>query len=542
MPAQISCRILAAAAGREYMMSDDSTLLRRYAEGRSNEAFAELVRRHLDFVFSVALREVHGDFARAQDVTQEVFTALARKASALSHRTTLAGWLHLSVQHAAAGLKRAEQRRQKREQTAFAMLESTNSPGPGADWERLQPVLNEVVQELGEVDRDAVLLRFYQQWPLAEIGTALRLSEDAVQKRVERALDKMRSALVKRGITSTTAALGMILQTHAVASAPVGLAATISQAAVAAAGASGGAAFLLKLGGIGKIQLGIAAAVVVAGGATLVVQQRASAARNDEGAARSTENGQILSRPRSAVETAAGLQARPAAPVTSEGATTGQDADGFGSVPAKSAAAAPHLTSSQIAQRSAGATDPSVLRRLSAASRKSTLERYAPFLAQLDLTAEQKESLIGLLEAKALAPTYLAIASLQNGVDPREHWDEFQVRVMAEKTAIERKIRAFLGDDVYREYLSYNRSLNQESTLVRLERIVGGTADALTPEQSEKLQQLMVRRPGFSTELIAEAATFLSSAQMEALHEVFLVKGAVRDRLPPELFAEPATK
>ena len=92
-------------------MTDDSTLLRRYAEERSEDAFTELVRRHLDFVFSVAMREVRGDFARAQDITQKVFTALARKASVLHQRTTLVGWLHISVHHAAANLMRSEQRR-----------------------------------------------------------------------------------------------------------------------------------------------------------------------------------------------------------------------------------------------------------------------------------------------------------------------------------------------------------------------------------------------------------------------------------------------
>src|SRR3954469_6880566 len=164
---------------------DDATLLRRFAYERSDEAFSELVRRHIDFVFSVALREVRGDFTRAQDVSQEVFVALARKASLLHERTTLAGWLHISVRRAAAELMRKEQRRQQREEHAAPMLEQSQPLAPDEHWELIKPALNEVVNDLGDVDREAILLRFYQQCSLREVGDVLRLSEDAAQKRVE---------------------------------------------------------------------------------------------------------------------------------------------------------------------------------------------------------------------------------------------------------------------------------------------------------------------------------------------------------------------
>lgn len=263
-------------------MIDDATLLRRYAEERSEEAFSELVRRHIDFVFSVALREVRGDFARAQDVTQSVFTVLARKASVLQGRKTLVGWLHISVHHDAAKLIRGEQRRQRREQEARAMHEPANSFPREDDWERLKPVLNEVVQELSDVDRDAVLLRFYQRQRFVEIGHTLRISEDAAQKRLERALQKMRASLTRRGITSTSTALAAMLEGHAVGAAPAGLAANIVSGALAAASGTSGITAIKGLLFMNKVNIGITAILVVAGSLTGLIELRANRALRNE--------------------------------------------------------------------------------------------------------------------------------------------------------------------------------------------------------------------------------------------------------------------
>ncbi|MDQ5980546.1 MAG: hypothetical protein QG602_3523, partial [Verrucomicrobiota bacterium] len=129
-------------------MTDDSTLLRRYAENRSEGDFAELVRRHLNLVYSAALRQVNGDAHLAQDVTQLVFTDLARKAAALAHRPVLAGWLFTSTRFAAAKLVRGESRRRSREQEAELMQPS--DPTGALDWERVRPVLDEALAELNE--------------------------------------------------------------------------------------------------------------------------------------------------------------------------------------------------------------------------------------------------------------------------------------------------------------------------------------------------------------------------------------------------------
>lgn len=258
-------------------MIDDATLLRRYARESAEDAFAELVRRHLDLVYSAALRQLNGDTHLAADAAQIVFADLARKAGALANRPVLAGWLFTSTRFAAAKLVRTEQRRRHREQAAHAMNEILHDSPPALDWIHASPLLDEALAELNAADRDAVLLRFFQGRAFAEIGTRLNLTENAARMRVDRALDKLRSRLARHGVTSTAAALATALATHAVASSPAALAATVTSAGLASAGGSGLVATVFTLMSTSKLPLGIASALVVAGGAGLVFQADANA-------------------------------------------------------------------------------------------------------------------------------------------------------------------------------------------------------------------------------------------------------------------------
>jgi len=142
-------------------VNDDLQLLRRYAEEGSECAFSELVARHIDLVYTAALRQVAGDAHLAQDVTQTVFADFARKARALSGRVVLTGWLFQATRYAAAKAVRAERRRLNREREAVVMQEP--STGTDANWEQLSPVLDEAVARLGAKDRDAVLLRYFER-------------------------------------------------------------------------------------------------------------------------------------------------------------------------------------------------------------------------------------------------------------------------------------------------------------------------------------------------------------------------------------------
>src|SRR5580658_1967694 len=160
-------------------MSDDATLLRQYADDRSESAFTEVVHRHLDLVYGAALRRTGGDPHRAADVAQQVFGALARDARRLSRHSVLQAWLHTATRNASLNLMKSENRRRSRESEA-AGLGAGSSGGAGSpDWERIKPMLDGAIDELPGPDRDAVVLRFLERKDFSEIGLALKMSADA---------------------------------------------------------------------------------------------------------------------------------------------------------------------------------------------------------------------------------------------------------------------------------------------------------------------------------------------------------------------------
>lgn len=208
----------------------DSQLLRAYAEKGSEPAFSELVRRRMDLVYSAALRMVC-DSHLAQDVTQGVFVALAKNAGHLADHPVLSGWLHRTTQNIAAQTVRTDVRRRNREQEASAMKELL-SAGTDAAWEDIAPHLDSALSDLNEPDRDAVMLRYFEHKSAREMGQLLGISDEAAQKRVNRAVDRLRDSFAERGVTVGVGGLVVLISTHAVQAAPAGLAITVTSAAL----------------------------------------------------------------------------------------------------------------------------------------------------------------------------------------------------------------------------------------------------------------------------------------------------------------------
>ena len=233
-------------------MSDDMTLVREFAARQSEPAFAALVERHLSLVHSAAVRQT-GDTHLAEEITQAVFIILARKAATLAGgwqrrlvgrlhprgdegvaATSIAPWLYRTTRYAAADALKTRRRRHAREQEAY-MQSTLNEPDLShrseneADaWTQLAPLLDDAMAELGATDRAALVLRYFENKTAREIAAALRMEEGAAQKRVARALEKLRARFVKRGVTLTATVIAGVVAANSVQAAPAGLAVKVS--------------------------------------------------------------------------------------------------------------------------------------------------------------------------------------------------------------------------------------------------------------------------------------------------------------------------
>ena len=254
----------------------DARLLEQFARNGSEEAFAALVQRHIALVHSVALRHT-ANAQHAQDITQAVFVILARKAGTLGRRTVLPGWLYHTARLTAANLQRAETSRVRREQEAFMQSQLEESVND-ALWRELSPQLDEAMAGLGTSERDALVLRYFQNKSMAEVGQFLGLAENTAQKRVSRALEKLRTFFTKRGVSSTTAIIAGVISANSVQAAPVALAKSVTAVALAK-GATASTSTLTLIKGALKIMawtkaktaVVAAAAVILAAGTTTPV-------------------------------------------------------------------------------------------------------------------------------------------------------------------------------------------------------------------------------------------------------------------------------
>jgi RNA polymerase sigma factor (sigma-70 family) len=258
-------------------MSGTQALLTEYANGGSERAFRELVSSYVNFVFSTALRIVGGDRPLAEDVTQAVFTDLSRKAGSLPKDVQLGGWLHRHTCFIARKTLRRERRRIAREKQAMELHSIEDYTD--ANLAQLGLVLDEVINDLGEEDRNAIVLRFFEQCDFRSIGEALGSSEDAARMRVSRAVDKIGALLKRRGIVLTAAGISFLLSGKLATAAPNGLATRIVYVELLHPAKGQGIFEVLREACFTRLNIGLVSAAVILALLVLLVSGRHSRAK-----------------------------------------------------------------------------------------------------------------------------------------------------------------------------------------------------------------------------------------------------------------------
>jgi RNA polymerase sigma factor (sigma-70 family) len=458
-------------------MSEDAELLHRYATEHSEAAFTELIRRHVDLVYSAALRLVHGDVHRAEDVTQQVFAEFAGQAKKLARHPALTGWFYTTTRLIALRAIRTEQRRTAREREAHSMNELLRPQDAETEWNQLQPVLEDAMHELGEPDRLAVLLRFFQNKNHKEVGAALGLSENAARMRVDRALDKLRDHLARRGVTTTGGALSLAITANAVQAAPAGLAATISTATAAAIAGTAvqTSTTIATTKAIVMTTLQktlIAATVVVAVGAGIYEAHDASIARTEIGTLRQqqavlTQQVQQLQQERDETTNRLATAAAEIAQLKS-----GQDQAELLKLRGQVGTLRQQLAyvQAKVKLPSSGLekimADPATKDLADQQARREIKLRYTELFQELKLSPEQIEQ---------FALTYANSAFAPPGTD------------------VEGQLRSLLGEAGYARFKEFTQEVPARTTVKLLNSQLG--ASQLTDEQDAQLLQIVKSEP-----------------------------------------------
>jgi RNA polymerase sigma factor (sigma-70 family) len=471
------------------MMANDADLLSQFtrdpAASEGQDAFKALVERHLNLVYSAALRQVRSP-ELAEEVSQGVFTQLACHSAALKPGTILAAWLHQVTHHAAIDVVRREARRQAREQIACEM--SLLMDDNAADWTQIEPHLDKAVQSLDETDRAAILLRFFENKSLREVGETLGASEDAAQKRVGRALDHLRDYFVKNKIATRTAGLAGVLSAHVIQAAPVGLSSTIAAGSLAAvtaslsASASLTAAKIIAMTTLQKIAIG---AVLVGATVTIALQHREVSRLQQEnaGIAQQQAREKTLTQQIQQLQQERDQATNDLASIKEENAT-------LKNRPTEVLKLRGEVGTLRDQKAQLGAT--TAISKMTATPEARQLLHdqqkvgmgmiYKQFATQLKLTPDQTEKFNDLLADYVMQNVDQVTTALRDKPAP----DQLSQIFAGQTATLDQNIQSLLGDDALAQYRDYSKNLLGNITADQFKDSFTGSAD----EKKAKADQL----------------------------------------------------
>lgn len=472
------------------MMANDAELLSQFTRDSANaageDAFSELVNRHLNLVYSAALRQVRSP-QLAEEVSQSVFTQLAHHATALKPKTVLAVWLHRVTYHAAVDVVRREARRQARERIACEM--STLMNDEAADWTQIEPHLDQAVQSLDETDRAAILLRYFENKSLREVGETLGSSEDTAQKRVSRALDRLRGYFIKNKIAVPAGGLAVVISANAIQAAPVGLSSTIATTSLAvpiSASVTLTTAKIIAMTTIQKIAIG---AVLVGAAVAIAYQQRE------------------VSHLRQQNETYAQQQAHEnalAAQVRQMQQERDQASNALASAQVENAALKNRPTellklrgevgTLRDEKAKLGAT--TALSKLTATPEARALVReqqkagmagiYKDFAKQMKLTPDQTDKFNDLLADHIMQ----GIDNVTAGIRDKTAPDQLSQIFASDNASLNQSIQDLLGADALTQYQNYTENLLGSLTAQQFEESLTGTDDEKQAKEAQLRQAI----------------------------------------------------
>jgi RNA polymerase sigma factor (sigma-70 family) len=479
---------------------DDMQLLAEYAARSSEEAFSTLVARHVNLVYSAAWRQT-GNREEAEEITQAVFLVLARKAKSLRQGTVLSGWLYQTARLTAANSLRREIRRQNRDQQAY-MQSTLNQPEPDP-WPQVGPLLEQAMSGLSEADRNAIVLRYFENKPLKEVGAALGASDDAAKMRVSRALEKLRKFFVKRGVTLSAAALGAALSAHSVQAAPAGLSTTVIAAACQGSALTASTLTLakgtLKLMAWTKLHLAVGTAAV----AVIALQWAKIENQQQETVALQGQIQQAAQQGKKQLASIGDLEKRNEEMAES---LRNQVRASTQSV-ARKAAARPPAAPVAVSPQGKGLggmlenmmKDPEYLKAIGEQQAQMLKTQYAPLVKQLNLTPEQRDAFYALLTDNATNAMMqgLAMMSGTNNAGATSAIADAQ-------KSLQDQMRSLLGDAGFAQFQDYQTTIPDRQLLESMK--TGFAENPLTDDQQQRLLQLMIAERKNST-LAVDPAT-----------------------------------